>query len=670
MQSSLPTRGFGITAENATLLEHVATYGEGQALEIRLSPDGRWMAVRSTTGVHLYDVRTSKILELNGSRQLISQMAFSPTGNLLALSLPGTNEIEVWQLPEAQLVHRLTIPGEPSTLLELNFTPQGDKLISSSFRVIDVWRVNDGELIQSLESPEGASFKSTAISGDGTLLTAVVVGNATNGIMAWQVQDQVSEAAYIVGEGDRFSFGQFSPIGEEYTALTDGAEKLFVWQSLDAPHALEIQSSSNIVDFSWVSNTNGYLLATGDTNGELMLWDSTTGKLLTTLPPPEAWSVKLLQADATSDRLVVVYENGSIGLWSLSEGSLGWMINPTAGEVPIQIAIAADGTRFFGVFPSGRLRIWDMQAGRELGTLEELTTGDVRDLAFSPDGKLIAAALENGLVSLWRSDTEEKNRILLDHGMRVNSVAFTPDTIRLATGVGGYIGPLTYDDTVRVWDWANGSVLQQFAGERAEVPSCTVFHNQVAFSPDGSLLASISHDLSVRLWNIKENRIWKTLSGHTQPILDMAMSADGTMLASASLDGTIRLWGIPDGKERRVIKGFPVGMVAVAISPDGKLVAGASVLGVISVWDTASGRLLRTLDEDMNDRSTLAFSQDGSLIAAGKNDALYLWSSQSGKLITKLPGEGGHIVSVTFSNDGELLAYGSDTGLIDLWRAP
>ena len=426
-QSNLPIAGFGIGAENATLLKHVATYGGGQALEIRLSPNGRWMAVRSTAGVRLYDAQTFKSLEFNGPDQWIGQIAFSPTGNLLALSLPNTNEIEVWQLPTAQLVHRLVIPGDASTLLELNFTPQGDKLISSSFRALDVWRVNDGELIQSFEAPEGASFKNTSISGDGTLLTAVIVGNNVNRIMAWQLKDRVSDVAYSIGEKERFNFGQFSPTGEQYAALTDGAEKLFVWQSLDDSQPREVESSGYIVNFAWLSEARGYELATGDTNGNVRLWESTTGKSLTTLSPSEAAPVKLLQADATGDRLVVVYENGSIGLWSLSEESLAWMLEPVAGEVPTQIAIAADGQRLFGVFPSGRVRIWNMLDGKQIAALENLTTGQVLDLAFSADNEWIAAGLNNGLVSLWQPQGGENSHTLLDQGARVDSVVFAPD---------------------------------------------------------------------------------------------------------------------------------------------------------------------------------------------------------------------------------------------------
>jgi WD40 repeat protein len=668
--SSSPV-AFGIGLDNATALQQVATYGEGQAQEITLSPDGHWMAVRSTTGTHLYDTQTWETLDFDGSRQVVSQMAFSPAGDLLALTIPATNEIELWQLPEAKLLYKIAIPGGYySTMLGLSFTPNGDRLISTSFQTVNIWRVSDGGLIGSFESPEGASFKNTSLTGDASLLSAVLVGNAINGVMAWRLEDQGLIAEYNVSEGDRLDYGQFAPTGGQFAALASQARELFVWGSLEDPQALEIKSPEFIVNFAWVPVAEGNMLATGHSNGDITFWDSVSGEQLNTLPSPVGEFVELVQFDPVNDWLVAVYGNGSVGLWSLPDGRLEWIVETVARELPRQISIHADGTKLFILLPSGRIRTLDMQTGREMKMLATLTTGQVLDLAFSPDGKWIAAGLDNGLASVWQFEAGENSKVLLDQGVRIDSIAFSPDTMRLATGVGGFVGEFAYDDTVQVWDWGNASILERFAGEQEVVPGCSVFRNQVAFSPDGSRLASISHDFSLSIWDTKGQALWKSLTGHTQPVLDMVISNDGTMLASASLDGSIRLWQTQQGTVERVLEGDPIGMLAVALSPDGSLVVGASTVGVISVWDAESGRLLRTLEGTMNNSSKLAFSVDGSLIAAGSGDGLNLWSSQTGELVTSLPGEGGNIISVTFSNDGSLLAYGSDMGFIHLWKSP
>jgi WD40 repeat protein len=663
-----PIETFGISSENATHLEHIATYGEGQALEIGLSPDDRWMAVRSTVGVRLFDTQTWDPLELDHSYQYVSQMTFSPDGNLLAIRIPAVNEIEIWHVTEARLIQRIVIPGKPSTPVGLSFTPQGDRLVGSSFREIDIWRVNDGKLIQSFEAPKEGRFKSTTISDDGTFLAAVLAGNRGSGITAWYLDDQGSFTEYRVGDGIMFDAGQFSPTGQ-YGALISEEQKLILWQSLRDPQMLELNNSGYISNFAWMPNANGYMLVTGGSNGDVMFWDSTTGELLTTLPASDGGAAKLLQTDAEGNWLVVVDENGSMGVWSLADEKLAWVVKSAGGDEPIQITISADGARVYGLFSSGRVRVWDMQDGQEIQMLENFTTGKVLDLTFSPDNNWIVASLENEMVKFWQQGGGEDTSILLDQRARADSVVFAGDQTRLAVGVGGFISKERYDDTVEVWDWKNAEVLQQFAGEQEEVPGCSVFRNRVAFSSDGSLLASISHDFTVNVWDTEGQKLWKTLRGHTQPILDMTISADGTMLASASLDGTIRLWRLSDGKEQQVIQGEPLGMLTVAFSPDGQLVAGSSVYSVVSLWDT-HGRLVRTMDGKMKDSAMLTFSPDGSLIAAGSNEGLLLWSSQTGKLITTLPSEGGNIISVVFSDDGTLLAYGSDAGLVHLWKMP
>jgi WD40 repeat protein len=430
-----------------------------------------------------------------------------------------------------------------------------------------------------------------------------------------------------------------------------------------------LDNSGYVAEFTWVPNANENLLVTGGTNGDVMLWNGTTGKLLSNLPSLEGGAVRLLQADTRGEHLVVVHENGNVSAWSLADENLEWMVESVDGDVPIQIAVPADRTRIYGLFSSGRVRVWGMQEGGEIRVLENFTTGKVLDLTFSPDSAWMAASLENDLVKFWKPGAGEDTLTLLDQRARPDSVAFAGDKMRLAIGLGGFISTLRYDDTVQVWDWEKAVVLQEFAGEQEEVPGCSVFRNRVAFSPGGSLLASISHDFSVNVWDTDGQKLSKTLRGHTQPILDMTLSGDGTMLASASLDGTIRLWRLSDGKEQQVIQGEPLGMLTVAFSPDGQIVAGSSVHSIVSLWDV-HGRLLRTLEGEMKDSAQLTFSPDGSLIAAGSNEGLLLWSSRTGKLITTLPSEGGDIISVAFSDDGKLLAYGSDAGLVNLWKMP
>jgi hypothetical protein len=113
----------------------------------------------------------------------------------------------------------------------------------------------------------------------------------------------------------------------------------------------------------------------------------------------------------------------------------------------------------------------------------------------------------------------------------VASVAWSPDGRYLASG--------SRDDTVRVWDAANGQLLRTLAGHTDWVRS-------VAWSPDGRFLASGSDDRTVRVWDAADGRLLRTLEGHTSKVWSVAWSPDGRYLASGSTDDTIRIWGIPE----------------------------------------------------------------------------------------------------------------------------
>jgi WD40 repeat protein len=669
----LPQAEQAIHLEDVTQLQPLTTLGEGQALDVEIAANGRWMAVRSTTGTYLYDTQTWSRLDIKWLQKPASQMVFSPDGRFLALALPSSNEIQIWQVPEMRLMRAM--PIERSTVLGLIFTPHGERLISNSFQAINVWRVNDGALLQSIQAPGGTQFLPASLSADGTLLGTPLLGNRVNTILFWRLEDDGTVAEYKGGEDSWFSAGKFWPVGDQYGILvgetrSGGAGKLLVLHSLDGRVVREINAPIEIPSAAWLLSKDGSLLITGHANGEVVLRSSETGKALTTLPPPLSGPVKAMQIDPAGSRLVTVYTDGRIGLWSLPDGKLERTIAPAAGEVPTQIVIHPDGRRLIAIMPNGLVQVWDMDMGQEIAVLEDHTAGEVRDLAFSPNGQLVAAGLANGLVRLWPTNDKQANIILLDQHARVDSIAFSPDGEELATGVGERISALAFDDTVRVWEWKDTNLLWQVAGEQEDVPSCTAFRNRVAFSPDGSLLAANSHDFSVQVWDMQVRMLRNTLIGHTEPVLDMTISSDGSILASASLDGTIRLWRLSDGSLRRIIQADPLGMAAVAFSPDGHLLASGSLTGELSLWDAVSGRLLRKMDGEMNTLSTLAFSSDGSFIAAGEGSDLHLWSVETGKLMAMLPGDGGDILSVAFSQDGALLAFGSDRGSIQLWKAP
>jgi len=278
--------------------------------------------------------------------------------------------------------------------------------------------------------------------------------------------------------------------------------------------------------------------------------------------------------------------------------------------------------------------------------------GTVTQVAYSPDGRLLAVASSLG-VYLYDAETLEEVRFI-ECGARVYSVAFSPDGATLASGSG--------DNTVRLWGVADGRLLRTLEGHTYGVES-------VAFSPDGATLASGSDDTTVRLWGVADGRLLRTLEGHTGGVESVAFSPDGATLASGSRDGTVRLWRVADGRLLRTLEGHTEAVWSVAFSPDGATLASGSGDGTVRLWGVADGRLLRTLEGHTEAVRSVAFSPDGATLASGswRDNTVRLWRVADGRLLRTLEGHTNGVYSVAFSPDGATLASGSGDGTVRLW---
>jgi WD40 repeat protein/serine/threonine protein kinase len=235
----------------------------------------------------------------------------------------------------------------------------------------------------------------------------------------------------------------------------------------------------------------------------------------------------------------------------------------------------------------------------------------------------------------------------------VGSVAFSSDGSRLASGSG--------DQTIMVWDTASGQKLRTLTGHVGEVWS-------VAFSPDGSRLASASWDQTVRIWDAASGQELFKLQGHTGPVDSVAFSPNGSWLASGSNDRTIKVWDLTGGNKSRTLPGHTGRVWSVAFSPDGSRLASASRDHTIKIWDTADWQVLRTLEGHNGDVVSVVFSFDGRRLASASYDqTIRIWDAASGQELLKLNGHTGTLSKVAFSPDGSRLASASGNRTIKIW---
>jgi len=375
-------------------------------------------------------------------------------------------------------------------------------------------------------------------------------------------------------------------------------------------------------------NSKSAVLATGDTNSEIWLW-------------------QIAFSAAAGDIKSHI---------STFRGHQNWVCS---------VAFSPDGTRLVSGSADRTIRLWDVSTGECLETLSGHSNW-VMSVAFSPDGTRLVSGSADRTIKLWDVSTGECLETLSGHGHGVWSVAFSPDGTRLISG--------SADRMLRLWDVSTGEALQTLKGHEHGVWS-------VAFSPDGQLIASGSADQTVRLWDVSTGECQQTLVGHNNWVWRVAFSPDGRSLASGSADQTVRLWKVKRDTEKdtktrqclRVLSGHSNWVWSVVFSPDGNYLISGSEDRTLRLWSSRSGQCLKTLQGSSNWVWSVAFSPDGHTLASGQGDRLvHLWAMTSGDMTsgapsTTLAGAQNAIWSVTFSPDGNLLASGNEDGKVHLW---
>ncbi len=240
-----------------------------------------------------------------------------------------------------------------------------------------------------------------------------------------------------------------------------------------------------------------------------------------------------------------------------------------------------------------------------LSQVAVLGHGQANDLAFTPNGKLLAVATSIGVLVTETRAPDATERMAGSEFYAV-TVAINPAGTRVAAG--------GWDYSLRVWDLATGEPLLESRDHQAGVSAIT-------FSPDGATLASAGDDLSVRLWDADKLSVRAIISGVPARTNALAFSPDSTLLAGADDTGTVHLWDVAAGTEVAALTGHTTAARTLVFLPDGTLVS-ADDIGRIILWDVASRAQRLTLDNAEIPVQDMALSPDGLLLTVGGDEIL------------------------------------------------
>jgi WD40 repeat protein len=540
----------GTGRERATLTGHT-----GRIRDVDFSPDGKTLATQAWKGtLKLWDAATGQLrATLKAHAGRINSVVFSPDGKTLVTI--GEDTAKFWDTATGQ--ERRLLKDPPRIIWSAVFSPDGKTFITTGHLESKVWDAATGQ--------ERATLKGTVrlvsrvrFTPDGkTLITA----NRDGGVALWDV-DTWQERATVKDAG----LTRLSPDGKTLATAPDFGGIVTLRDV-----ATGQERAALTVDTKWIKcmvfSPDSKMLATGDNQDTVKLWDVTTGKLRTTLkghtrlapPRPNFFSRDLFAAfSPDGNALAVASEDGAAArLWDISTGQLRATLE---GCWPV--AFSPDGKALATAGNVYAMKRWDVVTGKEVarsGDLQLRRAAPSRDRVYSPTGQILAVKGSERQVELRRNDSEGRVLVtfIAERSSTVHAVlSFSPSgrTLACEMDVGKGEG-----------DRSRAIVLMEVSGDRpdslklkpravlkveadGETGSCV---QRATFSPSGKLLAAAvarkdkerGQFAEIKLWDARTDQELASVQ-EAQLVTSASFSPDGKFLASVGKDGTIKLWAV------------------------------------------------------------------------------------------------------------------------------
>ncbi|MEO2013507.1 MAG: tetratricopeptide repeat protein [Fuerstiella sp.] len=510
--------------------------------------------------------------------------------------------------------------------------------------VIQIWPCDSTDGPTALLNGHTDQITSLDISSDGTRLVSASLDRTVRvwSLATQQVINSFQNAAAIGGV-------KFSP-DDTMIACTGMREGLTFW-NLSTDEKEEIRTNKLVGFCSPVFSTDGkkLLLGSNGTNAAAV-WDFKS----------KAFSKHLLHrgrnvkavARSPDGRTVATASDSTIMLWS----SQSWkQLAELKGHTDVveSIAFAPDSTVLVSGSRDRSVRLWDPVKARPISVLHGHRE-PVRSVACTSDAMAVVTGSLDGMVCLWDVSRFRNTTDLVGHRQGVYDVAISDSGDLLVSG--------GVDRIARLWNLRSRELV-------LEIPAQPDMIFSVAISPDERTIAIGCRDKSLFLIDISSGQpVRRTLTGHQSTVSDLAFTSDGSTLATAGADGLVKLWDVETAECVATLEGHRLPVETLAFSPDQKLLATAGYQirdderGEVILWDVASRKKRLVIsDETLGDTYVVKFSSDGTKLmrAGAKPNEIELRDVETGKVIQTFRGHRSMIRTAALTPDGKTIVSGS-----------
>eukprot|EP01123_Difflugia_compressa_P004916 TRINITY_DN1643_c0_g2_i2.p1 TRINITY_DN1643_c0_g2~~TRINITY_DN1643_c0_g2_i2.p1 ORF type:complete len:821 (-),score=183.96 TRINITY_DN1643_c0_g2_i2:221-2683(-) len=536
---------------------HTLTGHTAAVTGLSFSPsDTRLASSSDDFSVRIWDAQTGKetIPPLKGHTNVVKSVSFDPRGKLVA-SASRDNTLRIWDSRNGNELYVLR--GHLDWLNCCHFSPNGARLVTCSWDyTLTLWNARKGEVISPMKGHQ-SSVSYCRFSPDGkNIISASFDGT----LKIWDAES-ATEITTLSGHSARVNGFCFSRDGRYIASVSDDAT-IKVWDPLAATEIGTLVGHAGPIRDASFSPVNKQILTVSD-DKTFKVWD--VGLVSGSSEEDKGgFSTSMFdEADSKEDK--AVHEH--------VVGHQAWIND---------VSFSPNATRLVTASDDGSWALWDVTTNNKLRQVQRPEPHDLRPFksaTFSANGDLIVTSSDDGSIILWDSRTRDEVRTIITHKGPATCATFASDTSVVSGGWDKYV----IISDIRGTSDRKAKSPQRLSGHEDWILS-------VAVSPDGRFIASSGWDSNIRLMG-SDGSEKSVLLGHAKTVTSLSFSGD-SRLASASYDSCVKIWNVHNSKLEKTLAGHVGHVHSTVFGPRGQnILLSAGSDHTVKLWDAGSGRL-------------------------------------------------------------------------------